>query len=169
MENGDFLNKQRTKVNATFPNQLYVNEAKRILEVNATKYPFLNEKDESGLTNAEKIIKIIEYRVPYFVGPIGGKDEEERKFAWSVKENNIPLRPWTLNKIVDFDRAEESFISRMTGKCSQLPTEDVLPKQSILYSKFMVLDELNKLRLNGENNSVELKQKIFEGLFEREN
>lgn len=169
MENGDFLNKQRTKVNATFPNQLYVNEAKRILEVNATKYPFLNVKDESGLTNAEKIIKIIEYRVPYFVGPIGGKDEEERKFAWSVKENNIPLRPWTLNKIVDFDRAEESFISRMTGKCSQLPTEDVLPKQSILYSKFMVLDELNKLRLNGENISVELKQKIFEGLFEREN
>ncbi len=169
MENGDFLNKQRSKVNATFPNQLYVNEAKQILEVNSKKYPFLNEKDESGLSNAEKIIKIIEYRVPYFVGPIGGQSPEQRKFAWAEKENNIPLRPWTLNKIVDFDRAEESFISRMTGKCSQLPTEDVLPKQSILYSKFMVLDELNNLKINGENISVQLKQQIFEGLFEREN
>lgn len=43
--------------------------------------------------------------------------------------------------------------------------EDVLPKDSLVYSKFMVLNELNNLRLNGEKISVELKQRIYEELF----
>ncbi len=168
IEKGDFLNKQRSKTNAVFSNKLYLNEAERILKVNQEKYPFLKEKDESGLTNAQKILKIIEFRVPYFVGPIGDKNGGGKVEHWAVKEQDLPLRPWTLDKMVDFDRAEEGFISRMTGKCSQLPSEDVLPKQSILYSKFMVLDELNNLKINGEEISVQLKQNIFEGLFTRE-
>ncbi len=169
IEKGDFLNKQRSKTNAVFSNKLYLNEAEKILEVNQEKYPFLKERDASGLTNAQKILKIIEFRVPYFVGPIGEKNGGGRVEHWAIKEKELPLRPWTLDKMVDFDRAEESFISRMTGKCSQLPGEDVLPKQSILYSKFMVLDELNNLRINGEEISVQLKQQIFDGLFTREN
>ena len=41
----------------------------------------------------------------------------------------------------------------------------MLPKDSLLYSKFMVLNELNNLRLDGEKISVELKQKIYNELF----
>ena len=33
----------------------------------------------------------------------------------------------------------------MTNKCTYLYGEDVLPKDSLLYSKFMVLNELNNL------------------------
>ena len=55
----------------------------------------------------------------------------------------------------------------MTNKCTYLIHEDVLPKYSLLYSKFEVLNELNNVRLNGELLSVELKQKIYEEVFQR--
>ena len=65
----------------------------------------------------------------------------------------------------DAEASAEKFIRRMTNKCTYLMGEDVLPKDSLLYSKFMVLNELNNLRLNGERISVELKQKIYEEVF----
>lgn len=52
----------------------------------------------------------------------------------------------------------------MTAKCSYLG-EDVLPKDSLLYSKFMVLNELNNLRVNGEKIPVALKQQIYNDIF----
>ena len=63
------------------------------------------------------------------------------------------------------EESAEKFIRRMTNKCTYLVGEDVLPKDSLLYSKFMVLNELNNLRLDGEKLSVELKKKIYEEVF----
>ena len=72
--------------------------------------------------------------------------------------------------MVDLEASAEQFIRRMTNKCTYLPSEDVLPKYSLLYSKYEVLNELNNLRLDGEKISVEQKQKISEKLFsERRN
>ena len=53
----------------------------------------------------------------------------------------------------------------MTNKCTYLIGEDVLPKDSLLYRKYMVLNELNNLKLNGNVISVELKQKIYADVF----
>jgi len=63
------------------------------------------------------------------------------------------------------EQSAENFIRRMTNKCTYLIGEDVLPKDSLLYSKFMVLNELNNLRLDGQKISVELKQKIYRDVF----
>ncbi len=165
IENDNFLPKIRTKSNAVFPNKLYEKEVKKILEVNSSKFQFLSQKDETGLTNAEKIMQILSFRIPYFVGPIGINKNDETTHSWAEREMNLPLRPWTLSKIVDFDKAEERFIERMINKCTYLKESDVLPKHSILYSKFRVLNELNKLKINGDNINVKLKQSIFNNLF----
>ena len=167
IDNRDFLPRLRSKNNSVFPNKLYKKELKKILEVNKAKFPFLLEKDESGLSNIEKIIEILKFRVPYFVGPIGQSENDEQRHGWVNRENNLKLYPWTLSKIVDFDKAEDAFIQRMTNKCSYLKDQDVLPKYSLLYSKFRVLNELNNLRINGNKISVELKQKIFKDLFKK--
>lgn len=53
----------------------------------------------------------------------------------------------------------------MTNKCTYLLGEDVLPKNSLLYQKFMVLNELNNLKIRGKGISVALKQQIYEDLF----
>lgn len=167
MDKNEFLPKIRARENAVIPNGLYIKELKQILKVNAEKYPFLTQKDKDGLTVADKIISIIEFRVPYYVGPIGTYDGEERINGWAERENNLEYKPWTLNKIVNFDKAEDAFIQRMTNKCSYLPEEDVLPKDSLLYSKFRVLNELNNLKINGNAISVDLKQSIFNNLFKK--
>ena len=36
----------------------------------------------------------------------------------------------------------------MTNKCTYLINEDVMPKQSILYSKYCVLNELNNIKID---------------------
>ena len=165
IETDSFLPKLRTKNNSVFPNSLLVNEARKILEINKEKFPFLTKKDESGLDNIEKIISILKFRIPYFVGPIGNSNDAETNFGWIEKKQNLALRPWTLNKIIDLDKAEDAFINKMTNKCTYLYTEDVLPKHSLIYSQFRVLNELNKLKLNGNEISVKLKQNIFNDLF----
>lgn len=165
IENDNFLLKQRTKNNSIFPNALIINEARKILQTNKNSFPFLTKTDESGLSNIDKIISILKFRVPYFLGPLGNNKDAENNFTWSEKENTLPLKPWTLNKIYNFDKSEDKFIQRMTNKCSYLHDKDVLPKHSLVYSEFRVLNELNNLKINGEEISVELKQNIFNNLF----
>lgn len=167
IEADNFLKLQRTKDNGVLPNKLYLRELKRILQVNADKYNFLNDKDETGLTNAEKIIAILTFRVPYFVGPIGGDPSAKDSHTWSIRDKSVDYKPWNLEKMIDYDASEDAFIQRMTNKCTYLPTQDVLPKHSILYSKYRVLNELNNLKIDGNKPSVELKQRIFADLFEK--
>lgn len=167
IDNKTFMPKIRTKANGVLPNQLYVKEIKKILETNAKKFTFLQEKDSTGLTNIEKIISILKFRIPYFVGPIGNSEDAESTFGWVQKQSNEELRPWNLEKIVDFDKAEDSFIQRMTNKCTYLHGKDVLPKNSLLYAKFRVLNELNNLKINGNRLTVQEKQGIFDNLFKK--
>lgn len=167
IESNAFLIKQRSKANSVFPNKLYEKELQQILEVNSAKFEFLKEFDsEAGLTNKEKLLEILRFRVPYFVGPIGA-NENGQNHSWVTKNKNIDYKPWTLNQIVNFDEAENAFIERMTNKCTYLKDKEVLPKNAIVYSKFRVLNELNKLKINGMEISVDLKQDIFVNLFEK--
>lgn len=162
MENNMFLTKLRTSSNSLFPNSLYIKEINAILNANEEKFPFLKEADEYG-TIKEKILKIFKYRVPYYVGPITTKDNTKYKWV-QYKDTSIKLYPWTLDKIVDLDQTEQNFIEKMTNKCTYLG-KDILPKNSIIYQRFCVLNELNKLTIDGENISSKLKQEIFENLF----
>lgn len=73
--------------------------------------------------------------------------------------------PWTFEKIVDTDKTAEKFIKRMTNKCTYLLNEDVIPKQSILYSEFCVLNELANIKVNNHKLAPKEKEMIIEKLF----
>lgn len=105
--------------------------------------------------------------MPYYVGPLNIKREGQNSFAWAVRKSGEAVYPWNFEDIIDTEASAEQFIRRMTNKCTYIPGEDVLPKESLLYSKFMVLNELNNLRVNGEKISVGLKQELYENLFKR--
>ena len=64
--------------------------------------------------------------------------------------------------------SSEEFIRRLVRKCTYLTSENVLPKSSLLYQKFMVLNELNNLKINGVSIDADLKQDIYRELFCRE-
>lgn len=162
IELGTFMPKQVSKSNSVIPMQLHRAELIAILD-NAKGYlPFLNEKDESGLTAYDKIVSIFDYRIPYYVGPLNTHSDKH----WLVRGEG-KIYPWNIKDIVDFDKSAEAFIDNLTSKCSYLPDCDVIPKSSLLYSRFMVLNELNNLRLDGERIDVDLKQKIYTDLFEK--
>lgn len=159
-----FMPKAVTKDNSVIPMQVNREELKAILK-NAQQYlPFLSVADEEGKTVSEKIIDIFNFRVPYYVGPLNKHSDK----SWVVRAND-KIYPWNFEKIVDIDKSAEKFIENLTSKCTYLPREDVIPKNSLLYSAFMVLNELNNLRIDGEKISVELKQSIYRDLFEKNN
>lgn len=82
-----------------------------------------------------------------------------------MKKSNEKVRPWNFEDTIDLEASAEKFIRRMTNKCTYLLGEDVIPKDSLLYAKYMVLNELNNLTINGEKISTKLKQKIFDDKF----
>lgn len=167
IENNNLCPKQVNTDNRVIPYQLYYYELKTILE-NASEYiDILNKKDEYG-TVKDKILSIMTFRIPYYVGPLVSKNKS--KFAWMERKegkSGIKIYPWNFDEIVDFDKSENSFIRRMTCKCTYVAGEDVLPKNSLLYCKYSVLNEINNIKINGVKISVSAKQKIYEGLFQK--
>ena len=160
IENETFMPKQHIKDNGVIPMQVNRMELVAILE-NAKRYlGFLNQVDESGKSIADKIIDIFSFRIPYYVGPLNTHSDK----AWLVRKSGR-IVPWNFSEVVDVDQSAETFITNLTSKCTYLPQKDVIPKNSILYCRYMVLNELNNLRINGEKISVGLKQSIFNDLF----
>lgn len=168
LETNSFLPKQVDGDNRVIPHQLYQVELRAILDNAKTYLPFLEERDEYGSV-ADKIESIFAFRVPYFVGPLvssaapGGKG----KFAWMKRKADGMIRPWNFADLVDLDASEDEFIRRMTGRCTYVPGEEVLPLDSLLYREFTVLNEINPLKICGASITVGAKNKIVNELFKK--
>ena len=172
LELEQFLPLQRTKDNSVVPYQIHKEELVKILD-NAAKYhSFLEGKDESGYSVREKVIQLLEFRIPYYVGPLNSsKKAKEGGFAWSVRNTgyeNTPVTPWNYSKVIDESASAEKFITNLTNKCTYLKGEDVLPKSSLLYSEFALLNELNALKYDGNRISLEARNTIIEKLFKQQ-
>lgn len=154
-----FLPRQVDGDNRVIPYQLYYHELKQILENASVYLPFLIEKDVDGYTAKDKILSLMEFRIPYYVGPLR---TDQGKFGWMKRKAEGKIYPWNFEQKVDLDQSEENFIRRMTNTCTYLPGEDVLPKESLLYSTFEVLNEINLIRVNGCELPAEHKQGIFD-------
>ena len=92
----------------------------------------------------------------------------EISFLSSAKKS-LSITPWNFDAAVDRAQSNENFMRRMTNKCTYLHGEDVLPQASVFYQKFNVLNQLNKLKINDKPISVELKQKLYDGVFTSNN
>ncbi len=162
IEEGTFAPKLRTSANGVFPNSLHEKELVAILE-NAKAYlPFLSAKDESGLTVAEKILSVFRFRIPYYVGPLN----PQSKHGWITRDTASVVYPWSFSTVVDEEASAGGFIEKMTSLCTYTG-DNVLPRDSLLYSKYAVLNEINNIKINGKSISVETKQKLYRELFEQ--
>lgn len=167
IEFGTFLPKQVSSDNSVIPYQLHFIELTKILD-NAKRYlPFLSEVDCDGISNIDKIKSIMTSRVPYYIGPVNTFHADRGGNSWAIRKEEGKIYPWNIFDKIDEDKSAEVFIRRMTNKCTYLLGKDVIPKNSLLYCKFMVLNELNNLKINDQPISVQLKQKIYDGVFKR--
>lgn len=160
MEFKKFMPKIKSSDNGVIPYQLKLMELNKILENQSKYHKFLNSSDEYGSV-CDKIASIMEFRIPYYVGPLN----PESKYAWIKKHKASNITPWNFKDVVDLDSSREEFIDRLIGRCTYLKDEKVLPKSSLLYNEFMVLNELNNLKLNEMAITEEMKKSIFENLF----
>lgn len=166
LELGTFMPKQVNTDNRVIPYQLYYFELARLLEKVSSYLPFINEKDSEGYITKEKLLSIMEFRIPYYVGPLHRDNKENNSFAWIKRKAKGRIYPWNYEEKIDLDASEQAFIDKMTNQCSYLPGEDVLPKYSLLYCKYEVLNEINNIKINGQKITVDCKKGIF-GLFKR--
>ena len=162
---GTFLPKSVSKENGVIPYQLHLQELKIILSKAEAYLPFLKVRDQYG-TVSDKIISLFTFRIPYYVGPIN----EHAGSCWVVKKDKQgKVYPWNFTEKIDIEKSAEGFIRNLTNKCTYLIGEDVLPKNSLLYSEFTVLNELNNVRI-GETMQklpLRLKEKVMDNLFSR--
>ncbi len=159
LESDNFCKKHNLKENSYIPYQLTLKELDLILNRQRKNFSFLTDDV------VDKIKRILTFKIPYYVGPLSEKDKGT--FSWIVKKpghEKQKVLPWNFDDIVDRAASGEEFIKRMTSKCTYLRNEDVLPKQSLLYQKYLVLNELNNVSI--DNNKIDqiIKKAIFEEL-----
>lgn len=161
IENQNFLPKQVSKDNGAIPYQIHLKEFISIVDNQSNFYPVLAEVKD-------KLIKTLTFRVPYYVGPLNPLPEGEKDnhpFAWSVRKEAGEVFPWNYEEKIDLIASAEKFIRRMTNMCSYLLDEPVIAKKSLLYSKYEVLNELNKIRVNGKLLDYQTKTQIINDVF----
>lgn len=159
---------QRIKDNGVIPYQLHLEELKTILDKCKSKFSFLNEVAD-GYSVAEKLIKLLEFRIPYYVGPLNTHHNVDNGgFAWAVRKASGQVTPWNFEDKIDREKSAAAFIKNLTNKCTYLLGEDVLPKSSLLYSEFMLLNELNNVRIDGKPFETKIKEHLIEAVFKQD-
>ena len=163
IEAENFLPKAVSTINGIIPYQLQEQELDIILKRAEQYLPFLVEKDAYG-TVSEKIKQLLTFRIPFYVGPLNSHSDK----SWAVhtdKEGRI--LPWNFNERINKEKSAEKFITRMTNKCTYLLGKDVLPKNSLLYTEYMLFNELNNVKIGkaGTYLTEEQKEKLWKELF----
>jgi CRISPR-associated endonuclease Csn1 len=180
IEDNEFLPAQRSKTNGSIPHQLHRNELDLIIENQKKYYPFLAEEYTQENKTETKLAGLVNFRVPYYVGPLVSKEKANKNNKdggqnhWvEFKGDSTKLTPWNFSEIVDKDKSGQKFIERLVGTDTYLIGEPTMPKNSLLYQKFNVLQELNNVRWNKKSKyntqrlSAEDKKKIFEKIFKK--
>jgi CRISPR-associated endonuclease Csn1 len=182
----DFLKKLNGTENGILPYQLNLYEMDAILKKQAKFYPFLNEievlsgasGEQRRVNNIDKIESLLTFKIPYYVGPLYNSNKEgdgRSVHSWVVREEG-KIYPWNFDLMVDKDSSAEKFIKRMLNNCTYLSDCYCLPKNSILFSIYNVLNTINKICVNGVGlndanveidgrGEVNLKKEILDGLF----
>lgn len=155
--NETYMLKQTSKNNAYIPYQMQKDELIKILDHQEKYYPVLKE-------NRDKIISILEFRIPYYYGPLDGN----KQFGWLIKKKgkeNERILPWNHQEIVDVQETAAQFIKKLTNYCTYLPIEKVMPQKSLICSMYEVLSEVNKIRIDGKLLPIDTKNRLIEDLF----
>lgn len=168
IQDESFLPKLSTKSNASLPYQIHYNELEIILKNNSRFFPFFENKDEEEFSFVDKIMNLMTFKVPYYVGPLNAyHNNENGGYSWIVRKEEGKILPWNFTHLVNEEESQKAFILRMTNKCTYLKGKDVLPKYSLLYSEYSLLNEINKMQINKELISVEVRNLLIDKLFKK--
>lgn len=175
IESNTFLPRQNSRNNGVFPYQLNLNEMRTIIENQSKYYPFLKDKAPSfpdGKTEEYKIVSLLKFKMPYYIGPLSQPndyvrdDKRDNHWVQFKGENNQGIiNPWNFSQIVDLEGTADKFISNLTNYCTYIFGENTLPKESLIFQAYKVLNDLNNLKVNGSLISKEDKDYIIQNVY----
>lgn len=164
LDNEEFMPRITDSDNGKYPYQLHKSELQKIIENQGEFYPFIKEK----IDDTYKIEKLLTFRIPYYVGPLGKTTKNknvDNKNYWMVRNTNEKITPFNFEKVVNLDASAEKFIKRMISRCTYLLEEPAMPANSILYSKYKVLNELKQIKVDNQFLTKEQIENIYNNLF----
>lgn len=164
IEDKTYLLRQNSKENGVLPYQLNLNERRIILKNQSQYYPFLGEMDKdfnNPEKQAYKIESILKYKIPYFVGPLSNKATH----SWVIKKSDEKITPWNFHDIIDEEETANKFIENLKNYCTYLINEPTLPKESLVYQRFVLLNERNRLKVNGTPIMLDDKKYLIENVY----
>lgn len=175
MGQANFMLKQRTKANGAIPVQLQQRELDQIIANQSKYYDWLakpNPVEKHRASKPYQLDELLTFRIPYYVGPLITPKEQaesrENVFAWMIrKDPSGNITPYNFDEKVDCPASANMFIQRMKNTDTYLIGEDVLPKRSLLYQKYEVLNELNNVSIDGRRLCADQKQRLIREVFER--
>lgn len=175
IESNTFLPRQNSRNNGVFPYQLNLNEMRTIIKNQSKYYPFLKDKAPSfpdGKTEEYKIVSLLKFKIPYYIGPLSQPNdyvrEDKRDNHWVQfrgENNQGIINPWNFSQIVDLEGTADKFISNLTNYCTYIFGENTLPKESLIFQAYKVLNDLNNLKVNGSLISKEDKDYIIQNVY----
>lgn len=147
IKNGLFLQKTRSALNTRIPHQATQSIIRQIIDAWKNEFPYLARAEyvNNKWFKDEKydLERFYDFQVPYYVGPL----KEESKHSWIVRKEDGPLTVFNFTDKVDYAKTARAFIERMTGYDLLLIKDRVLPKSSLIYQKFEVLNELSNISI----------------------
>jgi len=169
-----YMPKLKTKQNGSIPYQVQQNELDQIINNQKRYYPWLAEKNPVVKRQGSfpyKLDELVGFRIPYYVGPmITAKDQKDSsgaQFAWMVRKEAGVITPWNFDDKVNREESATKFIQRMQTTDTYLVGEEVLPQQSLIYQRFTVLNELNKIKIDNQPITLKQKQRLYEQVFKK--
>ena len=128
---------------SVIPHQLHLQELEKIIDNAIEFYPFLKEIKQ-------KLILLFKYRIHYSYGPLNDKSQ----YSNVKRESYERITPWNINEIIDDNITKQKFMRKLTNSCSYLLGEKVMPKVALTFEKYVILDKLNVMKVNGETLSI---------------
>lgn len=101
------------------------------------------------------------------MGPVSEKSKLNGGNGWVVRKEEGAVLPWNIEEKIDMTATSREFVERMVRRCSYLSDERVLPKGSLLYERFCVLNEINAIKVDGVKIPVEIKQDLYSKYFKK--
>ena len=140
-DNKSFLLKISNFSTSSIPHQLHEMELDIILNNAKRHFYFVNDEFVS------RIKKIFLFKIPYYYGPFNSKTNSNIVLKEGHENERINFD--NFNSIIDVEKTKEKFINVRLNFCEYLLSEKTLPKNSIAYTFYVLLDRLNTMKVNG--------------------
>lgn len=159
IEEDGYLDVPNNSDNRLIPYQAHMAELTQILSVfKQIEKVSYNEDELSEII--KHIKKLLEFKVPYYVGPLGKKGEN----SWLVKNEGFEgadITPYNINSVVNKEKTNEAFMKRMLRHCTFLDNEYCLQQETLTYQRYIFFNTISPMKINDTYLTYDQKIKLY--------